>query len=94
MNERLSICNICKCDIGITLEWSEVLLLIAPRFDAIFVEGLYDEDIGKRVATWWDVSYCPVDLKFCICIWIWICMGGRVHAAAVGSGTSHLSKLD
>ena len=45
-------CDICKCDIWITLEWSKVLLLIAPKFNAIVVEGLYEEDIGKHVATW------------------------------------------
>ena len=52
MNEKLSICNICKCDIGITLEWSKVLLLIALRFNAIIMEGLCDKDFSKCVATW------------------------------------------
>ena len=36
MNEMLLYNNICKCDMRITLEWYEVLLIIAPMFDAIF----------------------------------------------------------
>ena len=40
MNEILLCNNICKCYMRITLEWCEVLLIIAPMFSAICMEGL------------------------------------------------------
>ena len=41
MNERVLYDNICKCDMRITLEWREVLVIIAPIVDAIFMEELH-----------------------------------------------------
>ena len=50
MNEILLCNNICKCDMRITLEWFEVLLITAPMIDAIFYGRTKLR--GKRVATW------------------------------------------
>ena len=80
MNEMLLYNNICKCDMRITLEWFEVLLIFAPIIDAIYYgrTNLH----GKRVATWIVVSYCPNDTAFT-----------RTSGSGCGSVLMVLSKL-